>query len=140
MKLLSVDGKIPVLQILIGIIIGAIGMFLYAKFYRPKVLYETELIEEIKAENGKQVKGTVRQQKSQQQPTQVQREQVIVETTDGNSGNNGHHMPGPSFVDLRQIPLAMPKLSAMYAEQEDYPEDEEDEDEDEDDEQEIPQV
>jgi hypothetical protein len=34
------DGKIPYLQILIGVAIGVIGMFFYAKFCRPKILFE----------------------------------------------------------------------------------------------------
>jgi len=125
-KLLSVDGKIPVLQILIGILIGAIGMFVYAKFYRPKILYETETVEELKTENGKQIKNTVKQQ-IQQQPTQRQQqqqqqqqrnEQIISEVEPA-------EISAPSFIDIRQvgaIPLAMPKLSTMYREQDEYPE------------------
>lgn len=38
--LTSSDGKIPFLQIIIGAILGAIGMFVYAKFWKPKILFE----------------------------------------------------------------------------------------------------
>lgn len=38
--LAGVDGKIPIFQIVLGVIIGAIAMFLYAKFMKPSFLYE----------------------------------------------------------------------------------------------------
>lgn len=34
-SLLKVDGKIPFLQILLGVIIGALGAIFYIKFYNP---------------------------------------------------------------------------------------------------------
>lgn len=33
------DGKIPFLQIALGIIIGVVGFFVYAKYYRPVILF-----------------------------------------------------------------------------------------------------
>lgn len=33
------DGRIPFVQIALGIIIGAVGMLIYARFYKPKILF-----------------------------------------------------------------------------------------------------
>ena len=41
--LMDSQGNIPYMQILIGIIIGAVAMLAYAKFCRPKILFADEL-------------------------------------------------------------------------------------------------
>ena len=33
------EGKIPFVQIALGVIVGAIGMLIYARFYKPKILF-----------------------------------------------------------------------------------------------------
>lgn len=130
-KLLTAsDGKIPFVQIVIGVIIGAIAMFLYAKFWKPKMLFddssnslsptrESKLIKDVKNE----LKEDPRRRKvsGQQQPMVETIETTVITPSQ------------PSFVDLRnlnsggQIPMPMPKLPTMY-EQDEYSNDEGEED------------
>src|SRR3954468_20982155 len=41
----SADGKIPFLQIIIGIVLGAISMFAYCKFCKPKLLFGEKVVD-----------------------------------------------------------------------------------------------
>jgi hypothetical protein len=124
-KLLMVNGSIPYLQIIIGIIIGAIGMFIYAKFYRPKILYDDDVFIEdvVVKKSDMRPSGTKKQQLQQQQQQQdnILDDDVNVTFT---------QQPPPTFIDLRgTIPMPMPNLSAMYQKQE-YEEQSEDDDDD----------
>ena len=107
--LTTADGKIPYLQIAIGIIIGIIGMFAYAKFYKPKILFEDSLLA-APVTNGKR---RVDQQQQQQQSIHQQINEPQVEAVETTT------ISTPSFIDISQMGQPMPKLQTIF-EQDEY--------------------
>ena len=121
------DGKIPYMQILIGILIGAIGMLVYAKMMRPKILFEDNIKVPIGPSilQGKQPKNVLKQ-RTPAQPVVAQTSAVPVQV-DMNSWKPGK-MNAPSLPPLFEL---------HPSETEDDTETEEDEDEEEDEQEQI---
>ena len=120
------DGKMPFMQILLGIVVGALGMFVYVKFWKPKILFPVASITE-KMQVSKTPTSTTKktQQSVSNVPVQNQPPQGC---------------PIPSFIDFSSLNIsrpqtAMPKLpsfeSGITAAEELSMEEDEDEDEDE---------
>lgn len=138
------DGKIPFLQILIGIIVGAIGMFVYAKFWKPKMLFENENLEIPQPQIAATAAAPVaqqpqRQSTAQQAPKQQQHPQTGNVKLNGVNGGN-MRMPimpdgeAQAYIEIQQIPMpSMPPLATVY-ETEEYSQDPDDEEIDEDEE------
>lgn len=119
-----VNGSIPYVQILLGILVGAIGMYVYAKMYKPKFLYDDDDTEKFSV-----TKKVTKKQKSDPVQDVEEREEVV---------ERKYEQPPPTFIDLRStIPIPMPNLTQMYEQEhygrgtEDETDDEEEESEDE---------
>ena len=128
--LTTADGKIPFLQIIIGVIVGAIGMFLYAKFCKPPWLFTpapsaSAALQDVKDAANKVIKND-QPVTQQQEPQVLPRTRVEPQTV------------GPSFIDLRAMAIPMPKLPTVYENDEYSNEPSEAEEDDEDDDDDLP--
>jgi len=121
----TADGKIPFLQIAIGILLGAVAMFLYAKFYKPKLLFQDSIaLVPGRAEVGvPKAPSVVAPHQTQQTVSPLPMEATTLAQ--------------PSFLDLNDVTaggqIQMPKLG-NYKQEEYTNEDTDDEEDDEDDE------
>lgn len=124
------EGNIPFLQIIIGAILGAVGMFIYAKFFRPKILYEENIHSPIRPS--------------------VADGPGPEDTREGNTVKiNNKSVPAPVMATSDSAPVLfdigtlhdsrnrLPQLPSLKQLQDDDDEEEEDEDEDDDDEDEV---
>lgn len=122
MKLFATaDGKIPFLQIIVGIIIGAISMFAYIKFGKPKFIFDD---------------------KSKPSPTvTIESTETLVSPKEKNTLKGGSP-PEVVYIGNKQaqfVPVMRENTREIYAEELSSSEDEEEE-EDEDEDQFSPNV
>lgn len=127
------DGSIPFVPIMVGIIIGAIAMFAYAKFWKPKILFDrgysftsASRIPRRIDENGDDGNNNNNNNLAVAGPQQHPQAQPVMTTIDATA------LSQPAFIDIRQmaagqIPIPMPQLQTMYDQQEydDEPDDDE---------------
>lgn len=115
-KLFSVDGKIPFVQIVIGILLGVLGMYVYTNFYKKR-----GGIISISPEG-----AVTRKVNGSPQAAQVLASAAAPVLLDVNK----------QFRPGRNVP-GMPRLPVISETQSDTDESEEEEDEDEDDEDDV---
>jgi hypothetical protein len=136
------DGKIPFLQILIGIIVGAIGMFIYVKFWKPKILFDNvESIAGIGVSQPLPAPNTNAkiQMQPQQQPPQQPMQQTMqqpVQSSNGNVPQGTIRMSPPmmsngeAYIEIQHMQMpSMPPLATIYEAEEEPEEETDDEDE-----------
>jgi hypothetical protein len=127
----TADGKIPFLQIAIGIMIGALAMFIYAKFYKPKILFQ-DTYPSLRSPTKipPQIDTNAQEQSHAHAHLQVQ----------SAPKQSVGRVPGhPTFLDMNDISpseqVKMPKLPQIYK-QDEYSNEEEEKEDDDDEEQE----
>jgi hypothetical protein len=127
------DGKIPFLQILVGVIIGAIGMFVYAKFWKPKLLFDHKL--PLSSPSQEPFRET--QQFVVRSPTHNRgnEEASTVVPADVVEPNGQYEDPNsqPAYIEIQQVSMpSMPNLTPIYEAQEEFSQSEEETDEEDD--------
>jgi hypothetical protein len=111
------DGKIPFLQIFVSLIIGAVAMFLYAKIYKPKILFESI------------GPATMSDAVAAALPRPAPQQISVPATTVVPASVEPSQQPS-SFLDMQDM-AHMPKLPHIYR-QDDYTNEDDEEDEEED--------
>lgn len=113
------DGKIPYVQIIVGIVIGAIGMLIYAKFFKPQFILDT--LNDRKSKSA----TTVKQQQQQQQKKSSSKSNPVVLDL--------HTLAHQNATEKQ--PISMPKFPTLSTlstvSQEDDDDDDEDDEDDE---------
>ena len=129
------DGKIPFLQILIGIIVGAIGMFIYAKFWKPNMLFESteSNSDKITASNSHQTLPAARQPSPGQSPapqlphpSQMQQQHTAPQQQHSKRHPSTVIPTGDAqaYIEIQQIPMpSMPPLATIYEAGDEYSQD-----------------
>lgn len=140
------DGKIPFLQILIGIIVGAIGMFIYVKFWKPKILFDN--VESIAGAGVSQPlpapNAKIQMQPQQQPPQQTMQQpmqqpmQQAIQSPNGNVPQGTIRMSPPmmsngeAYIEIQHMQMpSMPPLATIYEAGEEEPEEETDDEDEE---------
>lgn len=132
----TADGKIPFIQIALGAIIGAIGVLIYVRFYKPKILFPStptssqHKVQEARVPLKRKVEtGRSDDQRIRQQPGYDPDEGLVGAPVVLDLGTL--HPGGPRAPELPMPTMFPPQEDDMGSD------DEDDEDEDEIDEDEV---
>jgi hypothetical protein len=127
------NGKIPFIQIILGVIIGAVGMLVYAKFYKPKLLFpESQSLPRRTAADIPTGREKTAAQAGKETDTRGKASGASASAQTGYEGH-GHLVGAPVMLDLGSLQVGHAPELPIPAAFEQIEELDEDEDEDDDD-------